>query len=44
VVYALAADSGTGRAELEALRAAKAESNGAFSQRFVWHGNQDGGR
>jgi len=44
VVYALAADTGIGRAELEALRAAKAESNGAFSQRFVWYGNQAGGQ
>jgi predicted house-cleaning noncanonical NTP pyrophosphatase (MazG superfamily) len=40
VVYALAAAGGTGQAELEALRAAKAASNGAFTQRLVWHGNQ----
>ena len=40
VVYALAAARGTGPAELDALRAAKAASNGAFTQRLVWHGNQ----
>jgi predicted house-cleaning noncanonical NTP pyrophosphatase (MazG superfamily) len=40
VVYALAAAGGTSQAELEALRAAKAASNGAFTQRLVWHGNQ----
>lgn len=43
VVYALAASTGTSRAELEALRAAKAERNGAFSERLVWHGNRDAG-
>jgi predicted house-cleaning noncanonical NTP pyrophosphatase (MazG superfamily)/NTP pyrophosphatase (non-canonical NTP hydrolase) len=41
VVYALAAAGGTGPAELESLRAAKAASNGAFTQRLVWHGNRD---
>jgi predicted house-cleaning noncanonical NTP pyrophosphatase (MazG superfamily)/NTP pyrophosphatase (non-canonical NTP hydrolase) len=41
VVYALAAIGGTGRAELEALRAAKAERNGAFTGQLVWHGNRD---
>jgi predicted house-cleaning noncanonical NTP pyrophosphatase (MazG superfamily)/NTP pyrophosphatase (non-canonical NTP hydrolase) len=40
VVYALAASAGTGPAELEALRAAKAASNGAFREGLVWHGNQ----
>jgi predicted house-cleaning noncanonical NTP pyrophosphatase (MazG superfamily)/NTP pyrophosphatase (non-canonical NTP hydrolase) len=42
VVYALAAVGGTAPAALDALRAAKAASNGAFSQRLVWHGNQGG--
>lgn len=42
VVYALAAATGTGRADLEALRADKADRNGAFTERLVWHGNQDG--
>ncbi len=40
VVYALAAANGTTPAELDALRAAKAERNGAFAQRLIWHGNQ----
>jgi predicted house-cleaning noncanonical NTP pyrophosphatase (MazG superfamily) len=44
VVYALAASTSTGRAGLEALRAAKAESNGTFGQRLVWHGNEADGR
>jgi predicted house-cleaning noncanonical NTP pyrophosphatase (MazG superfamily)/NTP pyrophosphatase (non-canonical NTP hydrolase) len=39
VVYALAANGGTGRDELEALRAAKAERNGAFRERLVLHGD-----
>lgn len=43
VVYALAAANGTGPAELDALRAAKAASHGAFTERLVWHGNQDAG-
>ncbi len=46
VVYALAADGGTGPDELDALRAAKAERNGAFRQRLVLHGEgePDGAR
>jgi predicted house-cleaning noncanonical NTP pyrophosphatase (MazG superfamily)/NTP pyrophosphatase (non-canonical NTP hydrolase) len=40
VVYALAAAGGTGPGQLDALRAAKAASNGAFAQRLVWHGNR----
>jgi hypothetical protein len=27
-----------------ALRAARAERNGAFSERLVWHGNRDADR
>jgi predicted house-cleaning noncanonical NTP pyrophosphatase (MazG superfamily)/NTP pyrophosphatase (non-canonical NTP hydrolase) len=42
VVYALAAAGGTSPAELDALRAAKAASNGAFTQRLVWHDQGDG--
>jgi hypothetical protein len=38
--YALPASTGTSRAEPEALRAAKAERNGAFGERLVWSGNQ----
>lgn len=44
VVYALAASTGTDRAGLEALRATKAEHNGSFGQRLVWHGNEADGR
>jgi predicted house-cleaning noncanonical NTP pyrophosphatase (MazG superfamily)/NTP pyrophosphatase (non-canonical NTP hydrolase) len=44
VIYALGASMGRSRDELEALRAAKAESNGDFSQRLVWHGNEADGR
>jgi predicted house-cleaning noncanonical NTP pyrophosphatase (MazG superfamily)/NTP pyrophosphatase (non-canonical NTP hydrolase) len=40
VVYALAASTGTSSAELEALRAAKAERNGAFGERLGWRGNR----
>lgn len=40
VIYALAAATGTGRTDLEALRAGKADRNGAFTERLVWHGNQ----
>jgi predicted house-cleaning noncanonical NTP pyrophosphatase (MazG superfamily)/NTP pyrophosphatase (non-canonical NTP hydrolase) len=39
VIYALAAATGTSRDALEALRAAKASRNGAFTERVVWHGN-----
>jgi predicted house-cleaning noncanonical NTP pyrophosphatase (MazG superfamily)/NTP pyrophosphatase (non-canonical NTP hydrolase) len=42
VVYALAAAGGTSPAELDALRATKAASNGAFTQRLVWHDQGDG--
>ena len=44
VVYALAADGGTGRDELEALRAGKAKRYGAFRQRLVLPGDPDGAR
>jgi predicted house-cleaning noncanonical NTP pyrophosphatase (MazG superfamily) len=36
VVYALAELAGASREQLEALRAAKAKSNGAFADRLVW--------
>jgi predicted house-cleaning noncanonical NTP pyrophosphatase (MazG superfamily) len=38
VLYALAASLGLDVAELEALRRAKAERRGGFSERVVWHG------
>ena len=41
VAYALAEATGTSRAELEALRAARAARNGAFTERLIWHGNRD---
>ncbi len=40
VVYALAELAGANRDQLEALRAAKAKSNGAFARRLVWSGNR----
>ena len=39
VLYALADDIGTDRERLEAVRAAKAARNGAFTKRFIWTGN-----
>jgi predicted house-cleaning noncanonical NTP pyrophosphatase (MazG superfamily) len=39
VVHALAELAGADRDQLEALRAAKAKSNGAFARRLVWSGN-----
>jgi predicted house-cleaning noncanonical NTP pyrophosphatase (MazG superfamily) len=43
VVYALAELAGASRKQLEALRAAKVKSNGAFADRLVWSGNRPRG-
>jgi predicted house-cleaning noncanonical NTP pyrophosphatase (MazG superfamily) len=40
VVYALAAQAGTDRQQLEKLRAAKAEERGGFAGRIIWCGNR----
>jgi predicted house-cleaning noncanonical NTP pyrophosphatase (MazG superfamily) len=39
-VRALASEIGFDPERLEAARAAKAERNGAFSQRYIWSGNR----
>jgi predicted house-cleaning noncanonical NTP pyrophosphatase (MazG superfamily) len=38
VVFALVADLGVGREELERVRAGKALERGGFEERFVWMG------
>ncbi|HEX3961319.1 MAG TPA: nucleoside triphosphate pyrophosphohydrolase, partial [Trebonia sp.] len=43
VIYALAALSGLDAAQLEKLRAAKADERGGFTRRYVWHGNEPAG-
>lgn len=40
VAFALAADLGVDRAQLEKLRASKAEQRGGFAERVVWIGNR----
>ncbi|MFB6808821.1 nucleoside triphosphate pyrophosphohydrolase [Streptomyces sp. NPDC056387] len=40
VVFALAADLGVDGAQLEGIRASKAEQRGGFSERIVWTGNR----
>jgi predicted house-cleaning noncanonical NTP pyrophosphatase (MazG superfamily) len=40
VVFALAADLGINPAQLEGLRASKAEERGGFRERIVWTGNR----
>ena len=42
VVYALAEHVGTGRQQLEKMRAAKAEERGGFADRIIWSGNLPG--
>ena len=39
VLYVLAEQAGTSRQQLEALRAAKAETRGRFANRIIWTGN-----
>jgi len=41
VVYALAADHGVSRDELEGLRQAKHAERGGFVQRIMWDGNHE---
>jgi predicted house-cleaning noncanonical NTP pyrophosphatase (MazG superfamily) len=41
VVYALAADHGVSRDELEGLRQAKHAERGGFAQRVIWDGNHE---
>ena len=41
VVYALAADHGVGRDDLEELRQAKHAERGGFVQRIIWDGNRE---
>ncbi len=40
VLYALADQAGTGRQQVEKLRAAKAEERGGFADRVIWSGNR----
>jgi predicted house-cleaning noncanonical NTP pyrophosphatase (MazG superfamily) len=40
VAYALAADVGLSRADLERIRERKAAERGAFTRGLIWHGNQ----
>jgi predicted house-cleaning noncanonical NTP pyrophosphatase (MazG superfamily) len=40
VLYTLAGQAGVSRAQLEELRAAKAEERGGFAGRVIWSGNQ----
>jgi predicted house-cleaning noncanonical NTP pyrophosphatase (MazG superfamily) len=40
VLYALSAQAGTDRQQLEQLRAAKAEERGGFADRVIWLYNQ----
>jgi len=41
VLFALAAQMGISRAQLEEIRQAKAADRGGFGQRLVWLGNRD---
>lgn len=43
VICALAALHGLDAAQLEKLRAAKADERGSFTRRYVWHGNEPNG-
>ncbi|MFE3629056.1 pyrophosphohydrolase domain-containing protein [Streptomyces goshikiensis] len=40
VAFALAADLGVDPAQVEKIRAAKAEQRGGFAERIVWTGNR----